>query len=97
MSSIKCFDFSPQVHTQGAGSFWLQLRRRKRHTFSGLFLNEDHELTRSHSRKLISVVRACARVSVVRACARVSVVRACARACALLPCWLRSMVAGVAY
>jgi len=25
MSSIKCFDLSPQVHTQGAGSFWLQL------------------------------------------------------------------------
>ena len=24
MSSIKCFDLSPQVHTQGAGPFWLQ-------------------------------------------------------------------------
>ena len=53
MCSIKCFDLSPQVHTVQAlsGSTFFDWRRR-RHTFSCLFLNENHELSRSHSRQI---------------------------------------------
>ena len=54
------------------------LWRRRRHTFSCLFLNEDHELSRSHSRQI-------------------DLRRQSLHSCDLLPCWLRSKVAGVAY
>jgi len=54
------------------------LSRRRSHTFSCLFLNQNHELSRSNSRQ-------------IRLCRR------CLHSCDLLPCWLRSKVAGVAY
>ena len=59
----------------GSNSF---LWRRRRHTFSCLFLNENHELSRSHSRQI-------------------GLWRQGLHSCDLLPCWLRSKVAGVAY
>ena len=52
MSSIKCFDLSPQVHKVQALSGSNFLWRRRRHTFSSLFLNENRELSRSHSRQI---------------------------------------------
>jgi len=70
MSSMKCFDLSSQVRTQGAGPFWLQ------------FLSSDGEVvihspacfsmkttswTGAIRAKLICVVRACTRVIYSRA------------------------------
>ena len=43
------------------------LWQRRRHTFSCLFLNENHELSRSHSHQIDRVIRACARVIYSRA------------------------------
>ena len=54
------------------------LWRRRHHTFSCLFLNQNHELSRSHSRQI-------------------DLRRQCLHSCDLLPCWLWSKVAGVAY
>jgi len=54
------------------------LWQRKRQTFSCLFLNENHELSRSQSRWI-------------------DLRRQCLHSCDLLPCWLQSKVAGVAY
>ena len=51
---------------------------RRRHTFSCLCLNENHELSRSHSRQI-------------------DLCRQGLHSCDLLPCRLRSRVAGVAY
>jgi len=78
MSSIKCFDLSPQVHTFKALSGSNFLWRRRRHTFSCLFLNENHKLSRSQTRQI-------------------DLCRQGLHSCDLLPCWLRSKVAGVAY
>ena len=54
------------------------LWRRRRDTFFCLFLNENSELSRSHSRQI-------------------DLCRQGLHSCDLLPCWLRSKVAGVAY
>ena len=69
--------FSPQVHTVQApiGSNFFPLTEKA--SFSCLFLNEDHELSRSHSRQI-------------------DLCRQGLHSCDLLPCWLRSKVAGVA-
>jgi len=55
---LRCRPFLAQV------SF---LWRKRGHTFSCLFLNENHELSSSHSGKLICVIRACTRVTYSRA------------------------------
>jgi len=61
MSSIEaqgssCFDLAQQVHTQQSARPFLApmsfLWRRRLHTFSCLFLNENHKLGRSHSRQI---------------------------------------------
>jgi len=52
MSSIKCFDLSPQMHTVQALSGSNFLWPRRRHTFSCLFLNKSHEPSRSDSRQI---------------------------------------------
>jgi len=72
MSSIQFFDLS-QVHTLQAYSDFNFFP-----TFSCLFLNENHELSRSHSRQN-------------------DLCRQGLHSCDLLPCWLRSKVAGVTY
>jgi len=54
------------------------LWRRRCHTFSCLFLNENHELSRRNSRQI-------------------DLRRQGLHSCDILPCWLRSKVAGVAY
>jgi len=41
------------------------LWRRRRHTFSCQFLNENHELSRNHRAKLICVVRECTRLTLI--------------------------------
>jgi len=75
MSSIKSFDLSPHVHSvQAAISFLWWIRR---HAFSCLFLNENHELSRSNSRQI-------------------DLYRQGLHSRDLLPCWLRSKVAGLA-
>jgi len=52
MSSIKCFDISQHVQAFLApNSFFWRIRR---HTFSCLFLNQNHELSRSHSLQIYS-------------------------------------------
>ena len=55
----------------------LFLWRRTSHTFSCLFLNENHELSRSRARQI-------------------DLSRQGLHSCDLLPCWLRSKVAGLA-
>jgi len=52
MSSIKCFDLSSQVYTVQAlsGSNFFHLMES--HTFSCLFLNQNHELGRCHSHQI---------------------------------------------
>jgi len=67
--TIRCMPFLAPI------SF---LWRRRRHAFSCLFLNENHELRRSNSRQI-------------------DLCRQWLHSCDLLPCWLRSKVAGVAY
>jgi len=57
MLSIKCFDALPQAHAWGAGpsSIWPAicfLGRSRCHRFFCLFLNENHELSWSNSRKI---------------------------------------------
>ena len=79
MSSTKCFDLSPQVHpVQALSGCNFFPERRRRHTCSCLFLNENDELSRSHSRQI-------------------DLCRQGLHSCELLPCWLRSKVAGVTY
>ena len=72
--------FTTSAHTRyrlfPAPTFFLW--RRRRHTFSCLFLSEDYELSRSHSRQI-------------------DFRRQGLHSCDLLPCWLRSKVACVAY
>jgi len=61
--------------------FWLQFLSSDGEpscTFSCQFLNENHELSRSHLRQI-------------------DLRRQCLHSCDLLPCWLRSKDAGVAY
>ena len=73
--------FTTSAHTTRCSLFLAPISfvwRRRRHTFSCLFLNESHELSRSHSRQI-------------------DLHRQGLHSYDLLPCWLRSKVAGVAY
>jgi len=67
MSSTKCFNPLPQVHARGAGPspIWLAKsnffpQKGRRHTFSWLFINENHELSGINSLQID--LSACTRV-----------------------------------
>jgi len=70
--------FTTSEHPAGPSDSNFFLWRRRRHTFSGLFLKENHELSRSHS---LQIDLSCQGL----------------HSSVLLPCRLRSKVAGVAY
>jgi len=70
MSPIKCFDLSPQVHTQGAGPFWLQFLSSDGEGvihFPACFSIKTTSWVGVIRAKLICVVMACTRVIYSRA------------------------------